>query len=323
MANTLLLPRAMLVAQSPATLSGKSQAPSGLRRVLGRSRGPSRAKFIVRAADGDQESSEDVAARLAKAEAEAAELRKMLAEVQAPSDEELAKAKPVTANKRVDGTGFRETIWSVQKGRGDDATTVETGEQWLQEGDVTFFTGDGPSELGESAGMSEEDKSTVTRRLLIGLGGVAAFIAIANIPDKEVRPKPSKPLFFYLVPLVRVQNLLPDLEATVKSGNATAVKAAVQSVLGSPNNAKDNLSNAALCLDDDKDYERAKGIAVEFAEYMSTVDFSEYFDSRAAISEKQVTFSVQAVKAAEAKLAQFLAFMPAEQLEAARSQVAY
>ena len=34
--------------------------------------------------------------------------------------------------------------------------------------------------------MSDEDQSTVTRRLLIGLGGVAAFIAIANIPDKEV-----------------------------------------------------------------------------------------------------------------------------------------
>eukprot|EP00976_Prorocentrum_cordatum_P023067 470829-Prorocentrum_minimum.AAC.10 len=43
-------------------------------------------------------------------------------------------------------------------------------------------------------------------------------------------------------------------------------------------------------------YADAKAMAVEFTEYMSTVDFSEYFDSRAAISEKQVTFSLQAVK---------------------------
>ena len=39
--------------------------------------------------------------------------------------------------------------------------------------------------------MSEEDQGTVTRRLLIGLGGVAAFIAVANIPDREVNSPPS------------------------------------------------------------------------------------------------------------------------------------
>ena len=41
------------------------------------------------------------------------------------SQEELAKAKmPVAAkDKRIDGTGFRETIWSVKKGSGE---TVES-----------------------------------------------------------------------------------------------------------------------------------------------------------------------------------------------------
>jgi hypothetical protein len=53
--------------------------------------------------------------------------------------------------------------------------------------------------------MSDADQGEVTRRLLIGLAGVAAFIAVGLIPEKESRPKPTKPLFFYLVPLLRIQ----------------------------------------------------------------------------------------------------------------------
>ena len=45
-------------------------------------------------------------------------------------------AKPVVANKRVDGTGFRETIWSVQKGRGEDAKTVKSEHFVLKPGIV-------------------------------------------------------------------------------------------------------------------------------------------------------------------------------------------
>jgi hypothetical protein len=37
-------------------------------------------------------------------------------------------------------------------------------------------------------------------------------------------------------------------------------------------------------------------MTVDFVEYMAAVDFSEYFDSRVAVSERQVDFSVQAVK---------------------------
>jgi len=278
-----------------------------------------RAKFVVRAADAGKESADDVVARLAKAEDEAAELRKMLAAFQAPSAE-LPEPK-IVANKRVDGTGFRETIWSVQKGQGENAKTVKTGEDWLQEGDVNFFTGDGPSETAESNKMSDADQGEVTRRLLIGLAGVAAFIAVGLIPDKESRPKPTKPLFFYLVPLLRIQKVLPDLAETVKTGNVTAVKAGVKTVIASPNNAKENMTNAALYLENDKEYQRANALTVDFVEYMAAVDFSEYFDSRVAVSERQVDFSVQAAKAAEAKLAEFLKLMPADQLEAAQSQI--
>jgi len=278
-----------------------------------------RAKFVVRAADADKESADDVVARLAKAEDEAAELRKMLAAFQAPSAE--IPEQKIVANKRVDGTGFRETIWSVQKGQGENAKTVKTGEDWLQEGDVNFFTGDGPSETAESNKMSDADQGEVTRRLLIGLAGVAAFIAVGLIPEKESRPKPTKPQFFYLVPLLRIQKVLPDLAETVKTGNVTAVKAGVKTVIGSPNNAKDNMINAALYLENDKEYQRANAMTLDFVEYMAAVDFTEYFDSRVAVTERQVDFSVQAAKAAEAKLAEFLKLMPADQLEAAQTQI--
>ena len=47
------------------------------------------------------------------------------------------------------------------------------------------------------------------RRLLIGLGLTGAAVALALIPTAELRGKPSKPLFFYLTPLVRIQASLP------------------------------------------------------------------------------------------------------------------
>ena len=43
------------------------------------------------------------------------------------------------------------------------------------------------------------------RRLLIGIGLTGAAVALALIPTAELRGKPSKPLFFYLTPLVRIQ----------------------------------------------------------------------------------------------------------------------
>lgn len=43
------------------------------------------------------------------------------------------------------------------------------------------------------------------RRLVLGLAATAALGALALVPSTALRPKPSKPLFFYLVPLVRVQ----------------------------------------------------------------------------------------------------------------------
>lgn len=43
------------------------------------------------------------------------------------------------------------------------------------------------------------------RRLLIGIGLTVAAGAFAIIPTSSLRGKPSKPLFFYLVPLLKIQ----------------------------------------------------------------------------------------------------------------------
>eukprot|EP00241_Pyramimonas_parkeae_P006631 CAMPEP_0114257448 /NCGR_PEP_ID=MMETSP0058-20121206/18738_1 /TAXON_ID=36894 /ORGANISM="Pyramimonas parkeae, CCMP726" /LENGTH=327 /DNA_ID=CAMNT_0001372175 /DNA_START=36 /DNA_END=1019 /DNA_ORIENTATION=+ len=268
------------------------------------------------------ESVDEVVARLAAAEAEAAELRAMLTQAKgddAPAaTEALPKKTPQYADERIDGTGFRETIWGVKKGSGE---TVKTGTSWLQEGDASFFTGDGPSELADGMKMTEEDKATVTRRLIGGLAATGVLFALSLIPDKEVRPKPAKPLFFYIVPLLRIQRVLEDMETTVRSGDAVALRAQIKTVVSNPFNAKENLKNAALCLESDVSYDKANKIAVDFLEYMEQVDYSKYFESVTAVNERQINFSTQSVQAAERKLKEFLALMPADQLEAATTQL--
>lgn len=39
----------------------------------------------------------------------------------------------------------------------------------------------------------------------MGLGLTAALGAFALVPTEKLQPPPSKPLFFYLVPLLRIQ----------------------------------------------------------------------------------------------------------------------
>lgn len=58
------------------------------------------------------------------------------------------------------------------------------------------------------------------RRLLIGTVLTVAVIGLSILPTDALRfARPSKPLFFYLTPLVRVQNLLDDLEQAGNDGN--------------------------------------------------------------------------------------------------------
>jgi hypothetical protein len=50
---------------------------------------------------------------------------------------------------------------------------------------------------------------SLQRRLIIGIGLSAALGAFALVPTEALRPRPSKPLFLYLVPLLRIQVARP------------------------------------------------------------------------------------------------------------------
>lgn len=57
------------------------------------------------------------------------------------------------------------------------------------------------------------------RRLLIGAVLTVAVVGLSLLPTDALRfSRPSKPLFFYLTPLVRVQFLLEDLEKAANEG---------------------------------------------------------------------------------------------------------
>ena len=69
--------------------------------------------------------------------------------------------------------------------------------------------------------------------------------------------------------------------------------------------------------------ESARALATSIIEYVDQADYAAYFDSRAPPTGAQnaefAAFSLRAVKAAEAKLSEFLALMPADDLDAARA----
>ncbi len=54
-----------------------------------------------------------------------------------------------------------------------------------------------------------DGSSRLQRRLILGLGLAAVAGGLALVPLDLLTPTPSKPLFFYLTPLVRVQVTLP------------------------------------------------------------------------------------------------------------------
>ena len=54
--------------------------------------------------------------------------------------------------------------------------------------------------------MRLQDSTVLQRRLLLGVAATVALGAFALVPTDSLRlGKPSKPLFLYLIPLIRVQ----------------------------------------------------------------------------------------------------------------------
>ena len=128
------------------------------------------------------------------------------------------------------------------------------------------------------------------------------------------------------MPLLRCAALLSRAEAVSADADWAGLAQLRRSVLGDPNNLKDALGSAAAALREPRAQERAKALAVSVLEYVDQADYAAYFDSRAPPTGAQnaefAAFSGQAIRAAEVRLAEFLALMPAEDLEAARANAA-
>ena len=74
-----------------------------------------------------------------------------------------------------------------------------------------------------------------------------ALGGFALVPTERLQPAPSKPLFFYLVPLVRVQKLLKEAEQIIPDGDYEALRNVLSRIEGPPNNVQENLRSAAAC----------------------------------------------------------------------------
>ena len=225
-----------------------------------------------------EESLAKVMARLEAAEAEAKLLKAELAEKQRPATEgksvdELARMKPapLASGLRVDGSTGR--LGSGKAGGGG---------AWLKESDIDFFTrADSPLAASETAkvqqGVAPEDQATLTRRLALGAVGSAAFLALALLPSGE--SVPPKPLFFYLLPLLRVQRALGGAEALAAEAEWDRLAAVRATMLGEPNQLRASLAAAAAALPDVRAQAAAKEAAALVVEYVDQADYKSYFDS--------------------------------------------
>ncbi len=262
----------------------------------------------------------DVMAKLKAAEEEREKLRAEL-EAKTPTTDggevktvdELARMKPKKSAARIDGVGQREILFGGSRKEGD---------AWLRDG-MEFLVRDQPSEAGVTVeGMTEEEKGTVNRRLIVGLALTAAFAGLSQIEIEA--PEPSKPLFFYLVPIVRSRELLRRATKLAEEGEWEELNSTVNAVTGPPNDVKDNLFKAAAYLSGSRE-QKAREIAFDFLEYMEKVNYSKYFENMGtaggAKAAEYAKFSAKASKSAIGKIDEFLALMDREAVDAAESQV--
>ena len=258
-------------------------------------------------------------AKLKQAEADKAKLQaELAARAQGGAVESvdaLAKMTPAKSKARVDGVGKREQLFSSRT----------EGDAWLRDG-MEFLVRDQPSEAGgvnaANAGLTEEEQGTVNRRLIVGLALTAAFAAFSQVSIEA--PEPTKPLFFYLVPIVRSRALLVRATTLAEEGEWEDLSSTVARVVGAPNDVKMNLFKAAAYLSGSEE-SKAKSIAFDFLEYMEKVDYSKYYENLGAVNGSKAAeyakFSAKASKSAIGKLDEFLALMDRESVAAATSQV--
>ena len=160
------------------------------------------------------------------------------------------------------------------------------------------------------------------RRAIVGLAMTAAFAGLSQISIEA--PEPRKPLFFYLVPVVRSRELLRRATVLAEDGSWEELNSTVNRVTGPPNDVKENLFKAAAYLRGSQEA-KAREIAFDFLEYMEKVNYSKYFENMGSVNGNKAAeyakFSAKASVSAIDKIDEFLALMDRESVEAAESQV--
>ena len=67
---------------------------------------------------------------------------------------------------------------------------------------------------------------------------MAGLSAFSLVPSEKLRLKPSKPLFFYLVPLLRTQQLLAASRAVIEAGDWPQLRSILSRISGEPNSVR-------------------------------------------------------------------------------------
>lgn len=311
-------------------------------------------------ADKGNVAQDDMMAKLAAAEAEAAKMKEELDMMQklaaaereaAKLREELKNQQQLTEEQKDPLAGLsvdelaRKQIPTRAQGRVPDSDNLRreqfpgfgsggTGSGWLSESDVSqvqessllqdasrFLAKADPSEVGPAI-VTKEEAEKDRRDLILGLGGGAVALGLSQVPLRFGAP--TKPLFFYLVPLVRIQGLLAECKGLAENGYWDQLRTASQRILREPNEAKDNLLQAAGSLDG-KAQDEAIQKAFEILEAVEGLDYKVYLEAfvpptgKDALAYQQYT--IGAVATASKTLEQFLKSMDPESVDAARSQV--
>ncbi|CAI5986837.1 unnamed protein product [Closterium sp. NIES-65] len=125
--------------------------------------------------------------------------------------------------------------------------------------------GEGDGELD-----GKERDGIVTRRLLIGAGlaVLALPVALYDIP-LTVAP-PTKPLFFYVVPLVRLQLALQAIVSQADSLDVVSLRSQLRFAVGTVDTVRENLVSTTVLLED-KSQQPAKELAFEIIDYLQQV----------------------------------------------------
>eukprot|EP00877_Chromochloris_zofingiensis_P008227 jgi/Chrzof1/3658/Cz13g04020.t1 len=187
----------------------------------------------------------------------------------APIYPDVVESKP----KRIDSTDNRETLFSI--GSSDSKRT-----SWLSEADVDFFTGGGVTESSSAvAAPSADQQATIQRRLVVGGLIAAGLAAFAFIPTRALRLKPSKPLFFYILALLQLQEQLAQCKDIIENAQWDNLRLILPRIKGSPGNIEENLYNAVSLIQDGKAAAKAEALVGDIMEYLDKVDYNKYFDA--------------------------------------------